>query len=352
MLFNTLRLARLARTASFAAALVCAIWPALAQTPDTPPWEPTTPVLEGAQLALLDAALARLPPQRPGVTDLYVLGVAGDADEDVFRNEVAYLRQLSAQRWGAGGRMLALANQPDTLDSEGALPLATYDSIGYALDALGRTLDPREDILFLYLSSHGVDDSSVYLHTGPDQEDYLAPEDLAQLLDEAGIGNAVIVVSACYSGGFVPVLKAANRMVITAARKDRPSFGCGNTDSATWFGRAFLVEALNATNDFAAAFGLARDTVRRREKEEGELPSQPQLSTGKGITPVLARWRAGLPASAPVPYPFVHSPPASLSDRQSPWERPLARDAACMRFPLHRSAHSSRGSSREGPIAH
>ncbi|MBN8768715.1 MAG: peptidase C13 [Stenotrophomonas nitritireducens] len=314
----TTRLARHSRAIALACALVCAIWPALAQTPDTPPWEPTTPVLEGAQLALLDAALARLPPQRPGVTDLYVLGVAGDADEEVFRNEVAYLRQLSAQRWDAAGRMLALANQPDTLASEGALPLATYDSLGYALDALGQTLDPREDVLLLYLGSHGVDDSSVYLHTGPDEEDYLAPEDLAQLLDEAGIGNAVIVVSACYSGGFVPALKAANRMIITAARKDRPSFGCGNTDSATWFGRAFLVEALNATNDFAAAFGLARDTVRRREKEEGELPSQPQFFAGKAITTVLARWRAGLPASAPVPYPFVHSPPAGNNNRKSP----------------------------------
>ncbi len=305
-----IRLARHSRAIALACALVCAIWPALAQTPDAPPWEPTTPKLEGAQLALLDAALARLPPQRPGVTDLYVLGVAGDADEDVFRNEVAYLRQLSARRWNAAGRMLALANQPAPLASEGALPLATYESIGYALDGLGRVLDPREDVLFVYLSSHGLDDSSVYLHTGPDQEDYLAPEDLAQLLDEAKIGNAVIVVSACYSGGFVPVLKAPDRMVITAARRDRPSFGCGNSDSATWFGRAFLVEALNATDDFAAAYGMARDTVRRREKQEGERPSHPQFAVGAAIAPVLARWRAGLPASAPVPYPFVHAPSA------------------------------------------
>ncbi|WP_194269574.1 C13 family peptidase [Stenotrophomonas sp. MYb238] len=289
-------------------ALLACIWPALAQTPEADAWEPTTPRLEGAQLALLDAALERLPPQRPGVTDLYVLGVAGDADEDVFRNEVAYLRQLSAQRWDAQGRMVALVNQPDALPGEPAAPLATYESIGYALDVLGQTLDPREDVLFLYLSSHGLDDNSVYLHTGPDEEDYLAPEDLAQLLDEAKIGNAVIVISACYSGGFVPVLKAPDRMVITAARRDRPSFGCGNTDSATWFGRAFLVEALNATSDFAAAFGMARDTVRRREQEEGELPSQPQFFAGRAIAPVLARWRTGLPERAPVPYPFVHVP--------------------------------------------
>jgi len=299
-------------------ALLACIWPALAQTPGADAWEPTTPRLEGAQLALLDAALERLPPQRPGVTDMYVLGVAGDADEDVFRNEVAYLRQLSAQRWDAQGRMVALVNQPDALPGEPAAPLATYESIGYALDVLGQTLDPREDVLFLYLSSHGLDDSSVYLHTGPDQEDYLAPEDLAQLLEEAGIGNAVIVVSACYSGGFVPVLKALGRMVITAARRDRPSFGCGNTDSATWFGSAFLVEALNATNDFASAFKAASATVRQREVEEGELPSQPQFFAGKAIAPVLARWRSGLPASPPVPYPFTQAPRRQPSPHRAP----------------------------------
>lgn len=302
------RIARRSTAMAPALALLSCIWPAVAQTPGADTWEPTTPRLEGAQLAQLDAALERLPAQRPGVTDMYVLGVAGDADEDVFRNEVAYLRQLSAQRWDSRDRMLALVNQPNALPGEPAAPLATYESIGYALDVLGQTLDPSEDVLFLYLSSHGLDDNSVYLHTGPDQEDYLAPEGLAQLLEEAGIGNAVIVVSACYSGGFVPVLKAPNGMVITAARKDRPSFGCGNTDSATWFGRAFLVEALNATNDFASAFKAASATVRQREVEEGELPSQPQFFAGKAIAPALARWRSGLPASPPVPYPFTHAP--------------------------------------------
>ena len=304
---TVLSIARHCKTLIVAAALLCCIWPALAQAPapEETAWEPTTPKLEGAQLQLLDAALDKLPPQRPGVTDLYVLGVAGDADEDVFGNEVSYLRQLSAQRWDAAGRMLALANQPHPLPGEAPVPMATYESIGYALDALGQTLDPKEDVLLLYLSSHGTDDSSFYLHTGPGQEDYLAPEDLAQLLDEAHIGNAVIVVSACYSGGFVPVLKAANRMIITAARHDRPSFGCGNTDSATWFGRAFLVEALNVGNDFAKAFDMASNSVRQRELEQDELPSQPQFFAGKAITPVLARWQARLPASAPVPYPFA-----------------------------------------------
>ncbi|MEA5669179.1 C13 family peptidase [Stenotrophomonas sp. MH1] len=296
------------RPLALSAVLLFGIWPALARTPEAPGWQPTTPAFGRAQKALLDGQINALAAQRPGVTDLYVLGVAGDVDEDVFRNEVLYLRQLSAQRWDAEGRMLSLVNHPDTRAGAQAQPLATYQSIGYALDALGQRLDPKEDVLLVYLSSHGLDDSSFYLHTGPGQEDYLTPGDLAESLNEAGIGNAVIVVSACYSGGFIPALKAPNRMIITAARHDRPSFGCGNTDSATWFGRAFLVEAMNATSDFADAFSRASATVREREKEEGELPSEPQFDAGKRVSSVLGKWRLGLPETAAVPYPYVHVP--------------------------------------------
>jgi hypothetical protein len=298
------------RPLALSAVLLFGIWPALARTPEAPDWQPTTPAFGRAQKALLDGQINALAAQRPGVTDLYVLGVAGDVDEDVFHNEVLYLRQLSAQRWDAEGRMLSLVNHPDTRAGAQAQPLATYQSIGYALDALGQRLDPKEDVLLVYLSSHGLDDSSFYLHTGPGQEDYLTPGDLAESLNEAGIGNAVIVVSACYSGGFIPALKAPNRMIITAARHDRPSFGCGNTDSATWFGRAFLVEAMNATSDFANAFSRASATVREREKEEGELPSEPQFDAGKRVSSVLGKWRLGLPETAAVPYPYVHVPRA------------------------------------------
>ncbi|WP_269791629.1 C13 family peptidase [Stenotrophomonas sp. Iso1] len=303
------------RTACLASALVACVWPVMATPPAVDVRQATTPKLEGTQQALLDSALARLAPQRPGVTDMYVLGVAGDSDEDVFRNEVVYLQQLSSQRWDAAGRMVSLINHPQTRTGENAMPLATYESLGYALDTLGKTLDPEEDVLFLYLSSHGLSDNSFYLHTGRNEEDYLAPGDLAQLLDHAKIGNAVIVVSACFAGGFIPALQAPNRMIITAARKDRPSFGCGNTDSATWFGRAFLVEAMNTTNDFNTAYSLTKMTVRRREKEEGERPSEPQFLAGQAITDVLAKWRGSLPVSAAVPYPFVYQPKRAVPIR-------------------------------------
>lgn len=301
-----------------ALALLLAAGPAIAHG-DALPASPTAADRTGTvPAARLDAALAQLPAQRPGIVDMYVLGVAGDSDEDVFRNEVVYLQQLSTRRWNAEGRMLSLINPPQARETGNSAPQASRDTLRQALAALGRTLDPAEDVLFLYMSSHGLDDNSFYLHTAAGREEYLAPSELAQMLEQAGIGNAVIVVSACYSGGFIPALKAPNRMIITAARKDRPSFGCGNTDSATWFGRAFLVEALNRTNDFSAAYSQTKLSVRQREKQEGELPSEPQFHAGMAIAPVLASWRASLPEAGAVPYPFVHRPQAAPLARPRP----------------------------------
>ena len=292
------------RPAAVLTALAAMTMPTLAGTADLPPWQPTTPPLEGAQLQLLDTSLKALLPQRPGTPDLYVLGVAGDASEAVFRNEVLYLQQMAAARWDAAGRNLGLINYTDSGAGGPAAPLATWESLGYTLDTLGQVLDPDEDILLLYMASHGLEDNTFYLQTAPGQEDVLSPEDLSQLLTQAGIGNAVIVVSACYSGGFIAALKAPRHMIITAARHDRPSFGCGNTEAATWFGRAFLVEALNQTHDFQMAFEQARATVKRRERAEGEEPSYPQLYAGKQIKFALAKWQATLPAVEIVPFSF------------------------------------------------
>ena len=59
----------------------------------------TTPEFDAEQViynqpSLLDAAVAKLKPQTPGVVDLYVVAFAGDAEEDVFRNEAEYAEKL------------------------------------------------------------------------------------------------------------------------------------------------------------------------------------------------------------------------------------------------------------------
>ncbi|SBV52030.1 hypothetical protein XBLMG947_2820 [Xanthomonas bromi] len=265
--------------------------------------------------AALAHALKALQPQRPGVTDLYVLGFAGDASDDVFRNETLYLKQLFEQRFDARGRVVTLVNNPDNLGEHPYAPLATYDNLYDTLAAIGKRMDRKEDALLLFVTTHGTEDHSLYVQVDDKEEDFISPQDLRQALDDAGIDNRIIVLSACYSGGFIPALRSPQTLILTAARADRPSFGCGNTSNATYFGQAWLIDAMNQSADPLAAFEIAKAAITAREKQEGELPSLPQQSLGKRIAPVLARWRAGLHLGPAIAYPY---PPVDADAEMEP----------------------------------
>lgn len=247
--------------------------------------------------ALLQAQLAALPRQQPGRVDLYAIGVAGDGNESVFRNEVHHLRRLARTRLGAG--TVVLANGPGSFDPPGE-PLATVDTLRLALRGVAGVMDPDEDVLLLFVTSHGMPEGGVALDFLPIVSETLTPATLRALLDASGIRHRVVVVSACYSGRFLPALRAPDTLVITAARADRPSFGCGADSDITYFGRAFLVNGLNAHLDFRAAFDAARVEVTRRERAEGFAPSWPQMRAGREIGAVLEAWRADVQPGAAV----------------------------------------------------
>src|SRR5690606_9904831 len=200
--------------------------------------------------------------------DLYVLGFAGDGTEDVFRNEVLYLERLMDDRFQAQGRVIGLVNHPDSLDDATARPLATLDNLSLALAGIGEAMDPGEDLLLLFVTSHGSEDHELVVELPPVVDDGFGPAELAGPIDASGVGSRVVVVSACFSGGFLPALRRPDAVVITAARKDRSSFGCGAASHVTWFGQAWLVEALNHQDDFIAAFRDARKQVAAREAED------------------------------------------------------------------------------------
>ncbi len=99
------------------------------------------------------------------------------------------------------------------------------------------------------------------------------------------------VVSSCFSGQFVPVLAGDNRVVITAARPDRTSFGCGELDQYTFFDDCFL-RALAQVGDFAVLGGKVQECVAFREEQlKASPPSEPQVSVGPKATASALRWR-------------------------------------------------------------
>ena len=252
---------------------------------------------------LIAADIATLAPQRPGQVDLYVVGFAGDSTEDVFRNEVSYLDTLMSHRFGTHDRVITLVNHIDSLTTS-PRPLATLANLRVALAGIGRTMDRDEDIVLLYLTMHGTEEHELAVQLPPVLEEWITPPDLRAALDEAGIRNRVAVISACYSGGFVSALRSPGTMVITAARADRASFGCGSESDATWFGRAWLVDGLNRGSSFVGAYDIATREISQWEREDGETPSLPQLDTDDGITRRLQLWQSQLVPGPAVPYPY------------------------------------------------
>ncbi len=255
---------------------------------------------------LIGAALDAMPAQRAGVIDLYAVSFAGDGTESVFRNEAVYFEALMRQRFHARGAV-ALVNHPDSVSTK-PQPLATYRNLRLVLDGLAQRMDRDEDLLVLYLTMHGTPEHELVVHFPPFVDDLLLPEDLATLLADAGIRHRVVAISACYSGGFVPALRDADALVLTAARADRASFGCGTQSTATFFGRAWMVEGLNRYAGFVDAFDDARSRIARQERAERLRRSHPQRDEGARIGAHLARWQGQAPPGREVEYPYPLDP--------------------------------------------
>jgi hypothetical protein len=179
-------------------------------------------------------------------------------------------------------------------------------------------MDPQQDILLLYLTTHGSQDHTLLVDMDPLPLDQIGAQDLGGILAAHPFKWKVVVVNACYSGGFIPSLQSAGTLVLTAARSDRSSFGCGNDSAATYFGRAWLVDALNRTPDFIAAFDQARDEIAGWERKERLLPSEPQMAAGRGIAGQLARWRQGLEPGPAVPFQPATRQPGPVTAAQHP----------------------------------
>jgi hypothetical protein len=252
------------------------------------------------QDARVDAALAALAPQRPGHVDIFLVAFAGDGSEDVFRNEVHYVGDLFARRFDAAGHAVVLSNDASAVVDA---PVASVRNLRRTLEGIGQRIDRDEDIVFLFLTSHGDEDHDFAIRIGDlwwlQQID---PDGLAAMIADAGLRWRVVAISACYSGGYVDALTSSTSLVMTAARKDRASFGCGVDSDITYFGQAYFAEALNETADFVAAFEIARDRIATREREAEHTPSEPQIATNPMIEAKLAEWRGGFTPGAPLPF--------------------------------------------------
>jgi hypothetical protein len=232
------------------------------------------------QPGLLQEALDRVTPGRPGVTEIFHVEMGLYGGQDVFVREARAAHEILNQRFNAQGHGVLLANHASVALE---LPFANLTTLRDALATLAERMNRDEDVLFLYLTTHGSAEHQLSVTLWPYEFDSIDGPALRAALDESGIRYRVLVLSACYSGGLIPALQGPDTAVFTAAAADRTSFGCENGRDWTYFGEAFYTEGLRQTRNLEQAFELARLQVTRREQAQGELPSLPQASVGEGV---------------------------------------------------------------------
>ena len=135
---------------------------------------------------------------------------------------------------------------------------------------------------FVFATSHGVPNQGLSLAL---MREVLTPESLDRALVR-GCGDAptAVVVSGCFSGTFARAPMARpNRVVLTAARVDLPSFGCSAGRTYTVYDRC-LLDALDAGGTWLQAYSAVRQCVTAAEREGGFAASYPQAWFGTDVT--------------------------------------------------------------------
>ncbi|PVY90053.1 peptidase C13-like protein [Acidovorax sp. 99] len=251
-------------------------------------------------------------PQRPGVVDVYGLVFAPYADENVFRRESTMVNTLLQDRFDAQGRVLHLLNHAETAETH---PWATPENLQRAIAALAARMDREHDVLVIYMTSHGARNHELAAAHWPLQVPPVTPEMLRAALDESGIRNRVIAVSACFSGGWIEPLATDSTLIMTAADATHTSYGCGRLSELTFFGRAVFHEQLRQTHSFTEAFAKAVPLIQQREVEAGKADGfwNPQIRVGQQIAPVLQALEQRLQTEAPnassaAPAPAAEAP--------------------------------------------
>jgi len=244
----------------------------------------------------LDRALAGLKPQRRGTVDAYVVSIALDSDP-VFAREAREAVRVLSRRYDAAGRTLVLAGPDGARDD---LAQGSIDALVIALARLSEVMDPDEDVLVLYTTSHGLDLGLVY-HYGDTGYGVLSPARFKSVLEELGIKRRILLLSACFSGVFLDPLSSPDTVILTAAAANRSSFGCDAENDWTFYGDALINNALRTPKPLSEAANDAVNLVAKWEAERRLLASLPQTRIGEGVKDWLPALEARMPNTATKP---------------------------------------------------
>lgn len=242
-------------------------------------------------------ALLKVVDQDPSKIDVYFFGIVGDGRQDIFRRDAELVRTLFDEKYQTRQRSLLLVNGRFKGRDE---PLATKSSIAESLQDIATKMDAEQDILFLLLSGTASKNNTFYLEQpGIDLED-MTGEELGVLLKSLPVKNKVIIVSSCFSGGFVKLFKNDNTTIIVSSAADKEAFECGGYRQNTRFIKTFFEQHFNEFNDFGQAFEATRNDLAEIEKQLGYIASDPLIFRPKAMIDKISIWREQWLSNQPV----------------------------------------------------
>jgi len=261
-----------------------------------------SPAEAAKDVELMGDALAKLAPQRPGIVDTYII-TASFWNDPVFENEASQAAAVLARRYDASDRtvILSAGRGPRT---QRTFPAATPNNFNAAIGKVAKVMDPKEDLLVVFLTSHGGEDGAVALQEAGRMGGALRALHLRTSLQQAGIQTKLVIISACFSGHFILPFSNPDTVVLTAAAADKASFGCEPSRDWTFFGDALFNHALRGGASVTQAFDVARTVITEwetnmhdgwqakpqsaRAREQEPLASNPQIAYGDRALGVIA----------------------------------------------------------------
>jgi hypothetical protein len=228
-----------------------------------------------ATLVLL--AASRPTAAEPPVHAWHVVLIAGDGSIRAFDNATKRMADW-LQKTGNVPKdsIIRLSATPAAVSRGGAVPATIYN----VAKAVTQMRPAAGEACLVFITSHGLPEGVALTW----KEEILGPRLLDGMLT-AGCGDAptVAIVSACYSGSFAAAPTArGNRIVFTAARPDRASFGCGASEVYTFFDKC-LLGALSEGERWVDVFDDVRTCVKQREARGKNTPSEPQIFVGSEV---------------------------------------------------------------------
>lgn len=224
------------------------------------------------QFEIVDKNLAQMPSGERVV--LYV-GSAQHSQSLVFQRDVL-LVQKHLLAVNPRLQSIILSNEPQT--SKLLYPFATLHTLKQTFDRIAIWSKKYALTLVVLISTHG----NIDILSSNVANEYYTPiqsKHLQPWLDELGDTPTTVILSACYSGSFLPKLASAKRIVLTAAAADRNSFGCSYHAANTYFIGELFGSSFNPTKTWQQNFDVARQGIEQREKAmQAAAPSNPQSS--------------------------------------------------------------------------